>query len=664
MKFLSFCCIFLLVVLIVYLFYILYKKKSTPKTLKISETRENFSEFFCQQIYTQLDNVLKNIKEQLQGPVKALNIYPGYDQPLLIPFVPPPIKLSDDVSLQPKLNSNNVVSLQNSKSTWENLYLSTGIDDDTPLTISFDPFSLYNLNINNLQFSNFIFSGIQNISYQLGGNSADCFTFLGDNKMKLNIQIQMQTPIKITFDTLSNIASSFLNINLLNFTDKVTLSGNYNYNGSIDFIINYDVNNDQITFSSITLNNIGTPVSLIIDQDVSLQGLAKYLPDSIKQNLENIIQDNVNKFVNDITSTQSFIDLIIPNINIKISHFNQNICKEINNSLQSIFTAFQSQIILKDNKFVNSYNIPDLGTFSFQPIKINYLNRDFYIINNQSTFGGSVITDDVDGLTPSIIDEQTMPLGDLGYYIIKSTGKPVCSNLYAILDKYQLSECKYDIDPLNNNELINITFNNFDCSPLILDNENKYFTADQNITINLSVGLIKIVTSLTATAAIKSGYCGVKMCKNPFDSCFWKPPCLHDRENAPCPNDTIVEYVAKMSGVANANVKIDNIQLRIDYNVIVDIINNKIILKIKQITPIQDINIPVQLSVLIEKIDQIIPGEDDNIKNFAQDKLNNFLNNNNNMFTDMVNKIIKQQIDKKNQEFSTNPKIFTFNVPQ
>lgn len=662
MNFLSFCCIFLLVVLIVYLFYILYKKKSTPKTLKISETRENFSEFFCQQIYTQLDNVLKNIKKQLQGPVKALNIYPGYDQPLLIPFVAPPIYLTDNVSVQPKLNSNNVVSLQNSKSTWENVYLSTGIDDDTPLTISFDPFSLYNLNINNLQLSNFIFSGLQNISYQLG-TPADCLTFLGDNKMKLNIQIQMQTPIKITFDTLSNIASSFLNINLLNFTDKITLNGNYNYNGSIDFTINYDVNNDQITFSSITLNNVGTPVSLTIEQDVSLQSLAKYLPNSIKQNLENTIQDNVNKFVNNFLNTESFIDLMIPNINIKISHFNQNICKEINNCLQSIFTAFQSQIILKDNKFVNSYNIPNLGTFPFQPIKINFKNRDFYIINNKSTFGGSVITDDVDGLRPSIINQETIPLGDLGSIVLSSQGTPVCSNLYAQIEKYELSQCNYNIDPLNINELINITFHDFDCSPLILDNENKYFTADQNVTINLSVGPIKIVTALKGIITVKSGYCGVKMCKNPFSSCFYKPPCLHDRENAPCPNDTIVEYAAGMSGVADGNVKIDNIQLRIDYNVIVDIINNKIILKIKQITPIQDINIPVQLSVSIQNLEQIIPGADEVVKDWAQDKLNKFLNDNN-MFTDMVNKTIKQQIDKKNQEFSTNPKIFTFNVPQ
>ena len=660
MKFLiSFCCIFLLAFLILYLVYIFYRKKSSPKKLKISETRENFSEFFCQQIYTQLDNFLKHIKEQLQGPVKALNIYPGYDQSLLIPFIVPPIYITDNVPIQTKVNSNNVVSLQNSKSTWENIYLSTGIDDDTPLIISFDSFSINDLNINNLQLSNFIFSGIQNVRYQLG-NSADCFTFLGDNKIKLNIKIQIQTPIKVTFDTLSNIASSLLNINLLNFTDKVTLNGNYNYNGSIDFIINYDVNNDQITFSSISLNNIGTPVSVTMDQDVSLQGLAKYLPNSIKQNLENIIQDNVNKFVNDLLNTESFINLIIPNINIKISHFNQTICNKINNSLQSIFTAFQSQIILKDNKFVNSYNIQDLGTFSFQPIKINYRNRDFYIINNQSTFGGSVITDDVDGSTSSIIDQNFLPLGDSGYYIISATGTPVCSNLWVEIYKYNLAEMKYNIDPLNNNELINLTYDNFNCSPLILDNENKYFTADQSINVNLSVGQINILTSWMAECKVKSGYCGVKMCKNPFDKCFYAPPCLHDIHNAPCPNNQIEENIAILNGSANGSVKIDNIQLKIDYNVIVDILNNKIILKIKQITPTQDINVPIQLNATIQNILNPIPLLNQQGKDFVQGKLNSAISNFN--FTDMINQMIKQQIDKKNQELSANPTTFTFNA--
>ena len=83
-------------------------------------------------------------------------------------------------------------------------------------------------------------------------------------------------------------------------------------------------------------------------------------------------------------------------------------------------------------------------------------------------------------------------------------------------------------------------------------------------------------------------------------------------------------------------------------------------MKIKQITPTQDINIPIQLNTTIQNLIQVIPFVDDAVKNFVQGKLNDAISNFN--FTDMVNQMIKQQIDKKNQELSANPTTFTFNA--
>ena len=151
----------LLLFIVIYLIFIFLKPK---------QKKESFSEFLCSAIYNVQKSVFDNIQNEIKkgGPVNAISIYNGLPAVNLVLPIPSStsFNVSDNVTVNVNFNSNKI-SIQNSKSTWDNLFLSTDINKDDSFTITVDPFSVSDLSIKNLSISNIQIQKINEFTYSL-----------------------------------------------------------------------------------------------------------------------------------------------------------------------------------------------------------------------------------------------------------------------------------------------------------------------------------------------------------------------------------------------------------------------------------------------------------------------------------------------------------------
>lgn len=673
----------LLLFIVIYLIFIFLKPK---------QKKESFSEFLCSAIYNVQKSVFDNIQNEIKkgGPVNAISIYNGLPAVNLVLPIPSStsFNVSDNVTVNVNFNSNKI-SIQNSKSTWDNLFLSTDINKDDSFTITVDPFSVSDLSIKNLSISNIQIQKINEFTYSLK-DFKDCIVdtdFAGNNNIKIHLKQIFNIPFIILCDTNADYGGIFTENG---FKDTIAANGSYTFDGEVVYTINYDQPNDTITFTDILISNTKSDaIEVNIDQDVTLKGLSNHLPESVRQKLIDTIKKQIYNVIQSFVNDEPFYNIFLKDLNLSINKVNDNLdlCGHINDTLSVITDILQNKLILYGNQIVNPYSfddIPNLRTVSYdiKPLQINVGGQDIYIINKTTLFNRFFLSTDADGKSKVTL---SFPIKQI--ISIQAVAKaPACSNTTLYIDGpvklwscYIINDKRYDCPnfpaggpsgpvPANTPtcgsdkflkpgaKLLNLEFSNLKCSDFQLNNEEKYFSNNMSVDLNLELlNPIFFQTVWEFQLTARTGYCV-------FNYNLFHPKCNHDPHKEPCPKDTMLLAKGPCSGFMVLKIDIPKITLNCSIDTVIDVINNKVEVKFK------NIKIPDDWGIKVKTQDFQINHVTGGAGSFAA-----FIGN---LFDESIaseivgfvqpeiNKMLTTTCEKLNTKLESNPQTYEYELPQ
>lgn len=539
----------LFITLAVILLFILIAITIYLLTVPNRRIKEKFSDFSCSLIYNIQQKVFETIQNLVKngGPVTAVSIFDSIAPVDLVMTLPAikPIQVDEKTTITPKFNSDKI-SIQNSISTWDNLFLSTNINKNDPFTISLDPFTLQKITFKNLTLTNLYIQQINQFTFLLK-DFKDCIIttdFIGNNNFNIHLRQSFNIPFKLLCDATVDISGLFSNHGI---QDKIDATGDYNFDGDVVITVNYNQPDDVITIKNLeATNNHDNPLEINIDQNISLKGMSTILPKSIQDKLKNMIEKQLPSAIQNFIDDKPFYYVLLKDVDFSISKINENmkICDKINDSLTSIFDIIQNKLILPHNKVVQSYkfeNIPNMGnmTFDLKPFKTNLLGSDVYLINSKTRFDLFSLTSHTD--FKKFNDKlNTIKIS------IPSTDfkvKGTCSGTAS--GPLRIHSFELGIRP-QKKKIVNISFDRLKCSPFLINNDEKYFVFNMNVLLNIELPSLITLRSNAEMNLVVRTWLGIVVQKGLID--------------------IILQYY----------LELEPISIELNFDAVLDIINNKI----------------------------------------------------------------------------------------
>lgn len=590
--------------------------------------------FLCTNLSKNILERYNYIKSQLHGPVRGIQLDSQSKSVDLTVVVPRKITTSYT------FNSDRF-SIQNPKSTWDKLYLSVQSNASDPLKITlpelklttpivgsvvFDPpIVIYDIYIQGLNKVDFEILQITDCvdSSDFHGDTVDfhflskiscpfSMTFSTDINMKFASQkhlywitilglcigmtvagilcilfsesvygIFLGVSIGIVVLILSIGISSVITVQKNNFTNVLTISGVYQFDGVIKTSVTDK--KDNLSLVSVLMLSKTSPVQkLTVSNSLhTKRGVFSAIP-----GLSGLILKQVQGLIDSYLQSNPFVKTLFNTDTVLVKDISGQIKSAVTRKFTEINTVLMNTILLQNNPVTGKYQIDTNTPFTIDLQKIAQSAESvqgangstIFILNKKSTFSDTTLSIDIDGDNPLSINNPAE-----GCYnkncVLAEKGKPVCSNVWYDIRSQSIDTVRIVITPLDMNKktLYNITDVSFDFSELDISGAS-FVSRSNQISATLTTDTITLSGNIHASIMIRSGYCGTNYCGNPVKKCGWDPDCTGDLD-APCAHDQHDILGLDFSYAFTATTKISGQKIHVVYDVDYDILNDKILIK-------------------------------------------------------------------------------------
>jgi preprotein translocase subunit Sss1 len=378
--------IFILILLIIIaLFYFSSRRQA-----------EGYADTVCNLIGQSIVD-LNDIPKQFVGPVTNNFVLHAsvYGKTLNIPISKDQLTIDAPVIPEYIFNSK-VFSVLNSKSTWDNLFISIGPYLDDPFTISIpedmEKVGGIDVDITNTELSNIRIGGLNKIVFGLSDQSV-CSPIVNNNSIQYKSSFEFLAPLTINLD----ISTEVNKITTIVLKGPMTINMNCYVKGTYQLEGKLDTTNNQIELDHLFLATEQQPIydtSIDISKLDINASIAVFIKTITPPLIQKIIQDTLQSLniIGKLNTAFSKFDKKIP------FSFDKNVCAIIDNIVDTINNQIKTSLpngkpvgdITLTTKFGNKTITIPKDKFTFHDLKnspdYTFNSNTVSLVNSKSTY--------------------------------------------------------------------------------------------------------------------------------------------------------------------------------------------------------------------------------------------------------------------------------------